>query len=86
MLWGSPLEMDRYFLRFGEREGNGGAPDPRNTTLNVSVNNVNITISQTINWRRRDREIGEQDVQFCTAANGNGTIFNSSHVTFNIKI
>jgi hypothetical protein len=86
MLWGSPLVMDRYFLRFGEREGNGGAPDPRNTTLNVSVNNVNITISQSINWRRRDREIGEQDVQFCTAANGNGTIFNSSNVTFNIKI
>lgn len=86
MIWGSALQMDRYFLRFGEREGNGGAPDPRNSTLTASVNNVTLTFTQSINWRRRDRQIGEQDVQFCTAANGNGTTFNPGLVTFNIKI
>lgn len=85
-IWGNTNVMDNYKLLFGEREGNGGAPDPRNTNLTVTVNGVTISLTQAINWRRRDRQIGTQTIQFCTAANGNGTSFNTGLLSFNIII
>jgi len=86
MVWGSALVMDRYFIMFAEREGNGGAPDPRNSTLTLAIDNVTISLTQSINWRRRDRQCGQQEVGFCNTANGNGTTYNTGLVTFNIKI
>lgn len=86
MIWGNINQMDRYFIFFGEREGNGGSPDPRTSTLTLAINGVTVTLSQPINWRRRDRECGGQEVQFCTPANGAGTTFNTGIVTFNIHI
>jgi hypothetical protein len=86
MIWGSIDQMDRYFILFGEREGNGGAESPRTTELTLEINKVKLTVKQPINWRRRDRQCGEQEVQFCTPANGSGTTFNTGIVTFNIHI
>ena len=86
MIWGSAAQMDRYFLRFAEREGNGGSPDPRNTTLTLAINGATITLTQSINWRRKDRESGQQEVQFCAPVNGSGTTFNTGLLTFNIKM
>ncbi len=86
MIWGSAALMDKYFLLFAEREGNGGSVAVRNSTLTAVINSITITLNQPINWRRNDRACGQKEIVFCEPANGNGTSHSPDLVTFNIKI